>query len=380
MEMTALQTDFAPAEREDCECLLKDARKVLLNPDLKNTLDAMPLIVFVLNSCRQIIYANTLAQTALGVSDLSHLYGVRPGEALNCVHGSETSGGCGTTSSCRECGAVLAILNGLRGIDNTQECMIRTKNNDTMFNLKIKAAPLQLDGKECVIVSAVDISNEKWRKVMERTFFHDVMNLLGGVQGIADVLNDMVPDESKDIKELSKVMLQGSRDVIDEINKQKEIIYAENHDMSVEKVPLHSKQLVEQVAEIYRHHSVARDRSVVVDAISEDKLFLSDSRLLVRTIGNMTKNAFEASDPGESVLVGCRTKDDTVQFYVHNSHYIPEPNQAQIFMRSFSTKGSGRGIGTYSIKLFTEQYLKGRAWFTSSPQQGTTFYIEIPVK
>jgi sensor histidine kinase regulating citrate/malate metabolism len=48
-----------------------------------------------------------------------------------------------------------------------------------------------------------------------------------------------------------------------------------------------------------------------------------------------------------------------------------------LFRRSFSTKGRGRGIGTYSMKLLGEKYLKGRVWFTSSPNAGTTFFIEV---
>mgnify|MGYP006293419399 CR=1 len=38
-----------------------------------------------------------------------------------------------------------------------------------------------------------------------------------------------------------------------------------------------------------------------------------------------------------------------------------------LFKRSFSTKGVGRGIGTYSMKLFGEKYLKGKVDFKNSP-------------
>jgi signal transduction histidine kinase len=57
---------------------------------------------------------------------------------------------------------------------------------------------------------------------------------------------------------------------------------------------------------------------------------------------------------------------------------MPKEIQLQIFARSFSTKGQGRGLGTYSVRLLTEKYLKGKVWFKSSEKQGTTFYICIP--
>ncbi len=56
---------------------------------------------------------------------------------------------------------------------------------------------------------------------------------------------------------------------------------------------------------------------------------------------------------------------------------IPYDVQLQLFQRSFSTKGIGRGIGTYSIKLLTENYLKGSVNFISNENEGTLFTIEL---
>jgi len=51
----------------------------------------------------------------------------------------------------------------------------------------------------------------------------------------------------------------------------------------------------------------------------------------------------------------------------------------RVFQRSFSTKaGQGRGLGTFSMKLFGENYLGGRVSFTSLQEAGTTFSLERP--
>lgn len=56
-----------------------------------------------------------------------------------------------------------------------------------------------------------------------------------------------------------------------------------------------------------------------------------------------------------------------------------EEVQLQLFQRSFSTKGqSGRGIGTYSMKLLSERYLGGKVEFTSREPEGTVFTLTIP--
>jgi sensor histidine kinase regulating citrate/malate metabolism len=92
----------------------------------------------------------------------------------------------------------------------------------------------------------------------------------------------------------------------------------------------------------------------------------------------MVKNALEASPSKATVSLSFQEKNDSIQFSVFNSSWISREVQLQLFKRSFSTKGAGRGIGTYSMKLLGEKYLKGKVWFQSSPEKGTTFFIAIP--
>ncbi len=70
---------------------------------------------------------------------------------------------------------------------------------------------------------------------------------------------------------------------------------------------------------------------------------------------------------------------DRITFTVHNPGVMPEEVQLQLFQRSFSTKADeGRGIGTYSVKLFGERYLKGQVSFVSRAPDGTTFQLSVP--
>jgi sensor histidine kinase regulating citrate/malate metabolism len=58
---------------------------------------------------------------------------------------------------------------------------------------------------------------------------------------------------------------------------------------------------------------------------------------------------------------------------------VKKSTQLQVFQRSFSTKARGRGLGTYSMKLFGEGCLGGSVWFTTSEAAGTTFSISLPL-
>ena len=81
------------------------------------------------------------------------------------------------------------------------------------------------------------------------------------------------------------------------------------------------------------------------------------------------------------VTLDARSVGEDVEFSVHNPGVIPAEVQQQVFKRSFSTKAAkGRGIGTYSVKLFAESYLGGTVGFESSPEVGTRFFVRLPAE
>jgi signal transduction histidine kinase len=98
----------------------------------------------------------------------------------------------------------------------------------------------------------------------------------------------------------------------------------------------------------------------------------------------MVKNAIEAAVRGEILLAGlaadegCNGGPGWAVFWVKNGAVMPEVAQRRIFHRSFSTKGPGRGVGTYSMRLLGEGYLKGKVSFSSRPGLGTIFELRIP--
>ena len=74
-----------------------------------------------------------------------------------------------------------------------------------------------------------------------------------------------------------------------------------------------------------------------------------------------------------------RAEDGRPGFHVQNPGVILPDVAAQIFHRSFSTKGGyGRGLGTYGMKLLGEDHLGGSLSFKSTEAEGTRFTILLP--
>ena len=91
----------------------------------------------------------------------------------------------------------------------------------------------------------------------------------------------------------------------------------------------------------------------------------------------MVKNALEATAPGGSITLMAKRSGDKFRISVHNQAFMTPEVEMKVFMRSFSTKGVQRGLGTYSMKILGEQYLGGKVNFTTDVSEGTTFFIDM---
>ncbi len=371
-----LETEFAPAERASQEEVAGHFEQLLVTPLVRDLLRAIPNIVLVLNYQRQIVLANDRLLEHLQLRDFEQVLGQRPGELLNCIHAFETPGGCGTTRFCRYCGAVRAILRAQQGKVDVEECRI-IQDNGKALDLRVWTTPIDFNGETLVIFAVMDIEDEKRRAILERTFFHDILNTAGLIRGSAELLP--VVTEPERVAQLQSILSSAVQELIEEIRIQRELNAAEQGDLPVNFEPVTAYALLCNLARSYATHSIARQKHIQVTPPVKEIVFYSDPRLLTRVLGNLIKNALEASQPDEVVTLHCAPVGDAVQFTVHNSAVMTAAVQAQMFQRSFSTKGAGRGIGTYSVKLLTEHYLHGKVDFQSQEGMGTTFSVTYPL-
>ncbi len=371
-------TFFAPGERELRETVLQQATLIQGSPLAEIILNAGLDCTMILNSKRQIVAASRNVLELTKDSTIDALLGMRPGEALGCVHAARCESGCGTSEFCRECGAVRAIMTGLAGSRCIQECrMTRVVDGmDQSLDLQVLASPLEFRGERFTLIALHDISHEKRRRALERIFFHDVINLAGGMEGLLLNLREVAPPEIKEEVDLSYSTI---REMIEEIVSQRDLTAAEQNELPVFPAMANSLKLIHQVANIYRNHPVSEKRQIVVNPEAVSLEFITDANLLRRVIGNLVKNAAEASRLGETVTLSCELGGGNIAILVNNPQVMTREVQHQIFQRSFSTKGVGRGLGTYSVKLIAEKFLKGSVSFTSVAGQGTTFKVILPL-
>ena len=210
---------------------------------------------------------------------------------------------------------------------------------------------------------------------MERILYHDILNLVSGMQGVCELMRE--EEEGTRNAELDLLLFAVER-VTDLILSQRDLSFAERGDYEVAVNKMGTLSLLSDITSLMRRESSCRGKTLAIAPDSSDVFFASDRKLVTRILVNMQKNALEATPPGGTVTVGCGRTDGQIRFWVHNAGVVAEEARPQIFRRAFSTKGRGRGLGTYGTKLFAESYLGGTVGFTTDATDGTTFYVLLP--
>jgi two-component sensor histidine kinase len=334
-----------------------------------------PVAIFALNPSRQIVFMNDRCR-ALMTHAGSTPYGLRPGEAFACIHHAEGGGGCGTTHLCRFCGMAQSIAASMDGKVVSEECRFERSKGDRseQLDLLVWSKPLPVGDQRFLLFAVVDISADKRRQVFERIFLHDLMNTATSISSLLRLLDrtDSSFDEYLDLA-------QGAADQLtDEIVAHRALRDAENGVLIVTFEVFSLADAVSAVLSTYRR--IAESRGILFDA---DEVPLtavhSDPILLKRVLANLLKNAVEACARGERVSLSCSVTAEAVELRIGNPAVMSEDVMANLFKRSFTTKGSGRGLGTYSARLFVEDYLGGTIRCESEEGKGTIFTVRLPV-
>lgn len=373
----APETWFASAARSNGEQIHESQKALQEARFTLSIFDCLPQHLMVLNENRQVLTANKALREHLASQGLELAPGSRPGEVLSCVHADEMEGGCGTSESCRHCGAVQAVLEAQRGRAVVRECRLLLKGPDGVeaADLQVAASPLPGENPGHVLVTLTNLADEKRRKAMERVFFHDILNTAGMVSGYASLLRQGgVVDPQKGLDR----MAEAAQKMVGEIRSQRDLMAAEEGTLTVQADRVVPGAALRRAVELLEGASVARGRHLEIRAGLPPNPIYTDPALLGRVLGNMVRNALEATPEGGTVTLGCTAHEKGVVFWVHNAAAMPRKVQLQVFQRSFSTKGADRGLGTYGMRLLGENYLGGRVSFTSNTAEGTTFRFFVP--
>jgi signal transduction histidine kinase len=139
-------------------------------------------------------------------------------------------------------------------------------------------------------------------------------------------------------------------------------------------------EVLHSLTSLYQGHE---DCEVTYMQPEQDFYVFADKTQMNRLFTNLLLNAIQAipdDRKGQIVVRLQATADHHVIISVSdNGEGISTEVQSRIFVPNFTTKSSGTGLGLAMCKNIAEQ-ARGEIWFETKLNEGTTFYVKLPLE
>ncbi|HEY3817713.1 MAG TPA: hybrid sensor histidine kinase/response regulator [Polyangiaceae bacterium] len=208
---------------------------------------------------------------------------------------------------------------------------------------------------------------------------HDLRNPLNAVLFSADLLARNSPDaDAKRAGERIRSSALRMARIIDDLF---DLARARlGHGLPIDRKRADPRAIVERI--VVEQQVASRGRSITLTAEPCPEGEWDPTRI-EQVVSNLVGNAVRHGDPEEPVSVDVAPRDDGVCITVHNGGCIPADLVPRIFMpfvlRDGHSNDGGLGMGLYIVEQIVLAH-RGRVDVRSTPQEGTTFSVQLPLR
>jgi two-component system, NtrC family, nitrogen regulation sensor histidine kinase NtrY len=216
-----------------------------------------------------------------------------------------------------------------------------------------------------------------WRE-MARQVAHEIKNPLTPMKLSIQYLQKANTSDAPNVKELTANVAKTLVEQIDHLSKIASDFSQFAHIGNPQNEVLDLHEMLSSLTSLYKTMENVLFKWVPV---REKVLVYADKTQLNRLFTNLLQNALEACHNQQTCVISLSEEliEGNVLIRISdNGEGIPEQMRNKIFIPNFTTKSSGTGLGLAMSKTIVEQ-AKGRIWFETSENGGTTFFVELPV-
>lgn len=216
-----------------------------------------------------------------------------------------------------------------------------------------------------------------WRE-MARQVAHEIKNPLTPMKLSIQYLQKAIQNNQPNVQQLTANVATTLIEQIDHLSKIAADFsqFANIGNKKIEMMDLHP--VLGSLVDLYAANPTMK---LLWDKADGDLLMHTDKTHMNRLFTNLLSNAVDACSERRQCLVTISEvrNDEFVTVSISdNGEGIPEETQSKIFAPNFTTKTSGTGLGLAMCKSIAEQ-AGGRIWFQTKEDEGTTFYVQLPL-
>ncbi len=149
--------------------------------------------------------------------------------------------------------------------------------------------------------------------------------------------------------------------------------------------PLDVRAIWQQLASHHDENLVRKSLQLQLPSAQDIPLVVADAQLLHQVLDNLLSNAIKYSPSGRSIRIECHPHETHLHLRVcDQGPGLTSADQQRLFGRfqRLSARPTGgessHGLGLSIVKQFTEA-MHGRVWCESTPGQGATFVVSLPM-
>ncbi|TRX51761.1 ATP-binding protein [Fulvivirga sp. M361] len=275
-------------------------------------------------------------------------------------------------------------------LESGQKELVKVVIDNELLNLSVIAKEIKLDEGWYKLISFQNIKTEldekeieSWQKLI-RVLTHEIKNSAIPISTLTEVINQMITDETGELRDLSKLDPEDLEDLkigIRTVQKRsKGLVSFVNAYGQLAKIPepsikkVNVSNLIKEVTALLQHDY--QKNHIKLNASSNESLFIHvDAEMIEQVLINLLKNAREAlhdNRSGEVTVQSYLKSHQTIISVKDNGPGIDHETLEQIFIPFYTTKKEGSGIGL-SLSLQIMRAHKGKLKVHSQPGKGTTF-------
>lgn len=280
----------------------------------------------------------------------------------------------------------LQMLKETGTIDCHESVMLNSEGKE--IHVELSGNIFEIDGRKAIICIARDISERKkvqeLREDFEKLSRHDLKTPLNFIINAPVMIKESSKDLSKDALQLLDMMENSAKKMLDTINLSIGLRRLEDGSFNIKKEILDLASVLEDICEEQEIALRVKSCRIVFNFDGLKKLeqgrilVLAERLTFTSMLGNLMKNAVEASPDNEVIKLSAASRGGSTVISINNKGEVPEDIKDKFFEKYITSgKPFGTGLGTYYAKLIADAH-KSTLSMKSSKTSGTTVTIEIP--
>ncbi len=233
-----------------------------------------------------------------------------------------------------------------------------------------------------------DSTKEKEIEQMKSEFIslasHQLRSPLSSLKWLLEVLlRGRIGAFSEEQTKVLTQMSESNERMIKTVQSLLNVSRIEEGKNGLELSPISFTEIVENTIKDIQAQAFSKKVKVSFNKEDFEKANLDPEKIKI-VVQNIIDNAVKYTPENGSVQIKASKEGDKIKFSVTDSGIgIPEAEQSKIFVKFHRSENArllsvhGTGLGLYIAKKIVEAH-KGKIWFESKKNQGTTFYIQLP--